>query len=285
MHTRRSALYVPVNHAGALAKTSGLDVDVLIYDLEDSLLPDQKHRGRKNLTAHLSASVNPAEVIVRINPLNSAGFYDDIDWLVNNRGIDGLLLPKVRNASEINTLGKILVQRDRSLPVWIMVETIDAILNLAELVDAMVPGTALVLGAQDLAFEMRIRHTPGRLGLLPVLTQLVLYGRQARLSLIDAVNPDIENELAFSQSCEQAKNLGFDGKTLIHPCQVATANRVFSPSMEEIKKAREMIEAWQRKPAHLGVASLDGQMILARQVEHARELLEAAGLTEDSRRS
>ena len=186
------------------------------------------------------------------------------------------MLPKVRTVDEIRMLSDILSQRNLALPIWIQVETIDAVLNLSEIVDALSPGCALVLDAEDLAIEMGINHTPGRLGLLPVLSQLVLFGRKARLTIIDAVYSDLKNELGFRQSCEQAKNLGFDGKSLIHPAQLSTANQVFSPSLGEIEKAQQIIKAWQQKPAHLGVVSMDGQVIASLHVKHAQELLKKA---------
>ena len=281
MQVRRSALYVPVNNARALAKAPNLNVDVLIYDFEDAILPGQKDKARINLTAHLKNTRHQAEVILRINPVNSSAFYEDIDWLHCNAGdhpirIDGLLLPKVRSANEISLLRDLLAQLNLKLPIWILVETIDAVINLAELVDVLKPGDALVLGAEDLSKEMHISHTPGRLGLLPILTQLVLHGRKANLSIIDAIYSNLENQLGFMQSCEQAKNLGFDGKSLIHPSQISAAHEVFSPSAEDIENAQQLISAWEQKPDHLGVISVAGQVVEALHVNQAYELLEFA---------
>ena len=270
---RRSALYVPVNNARALAKGPKLNVDVLIYDLEDAILPDQKLKARKDLATHLAASAHQAEVILRINPVNSSAFYDDIEWLHLHQGIDGLLLPKVRSVNDITLLEDLLLQLNLQIPIWVLVETIEAVINLAELVEVMVPGSALVLGAEDLARQMRISHTPGRLGLLPILTQLVLHGRKADLSIIDAIFSNFENEAGFRQTCEQAKNLGFDGKSLIHPAQISIANEVFSPGAEEIEKAQKIITAWTQKPDHLGVVSVEGQVIEALHVNQAHEVL------------
>ena len=275
MRARRSVLYVPVNNARALAKAPGLDTDVLIYDFEDTILPGQKQRAREDLADHLNAAAHRAEVILRINPVNSRAFHDDLDWLCANAFIDGLLLPKVRIVDDILLLLALQDERKLTLPIWIQVETIEAVLNLSSLVDVLTPGAALVLGAEDLAGEMRINHTPGRLGLLPVLTQLILQGRKAGLTVIDAVFSDLNNDLGFRQSCEQAKNLGFDGKSLIHPDQIGVANDVFSPSAQEIEKARKIVNAWSQKPDHLGVTCVDGQVILALHVNQARELLKS----------
>ncbi len=273
---RRSVLYVPVNNPRALAKAPELNVDVLIFDFEDTVLPDQKPKARKNLATHLAVSAHQAEVILRINPATGSAFYDDIEWLRSQQGIDGLLLPKVRSANEIRLLNDFLSNLDLNMQVWAMVETIDAVINLAELAETLAPGSALVLGAEDLAREMRISHTPGRLGLLPILTQLVLYGRKAKLSIIDAIFSNLENELGFRQSCEQAKNLGFDGKSLIHPAQISVANQVFSPSLEEIEKAQKIISAWREKPDHLGVITVEGQVMVILHVNHAYEVLRIA---------
>lgn len=274
--SRRSVLYVPVNNPRALAKSSRLDVDVLIFDFEDAILADQKLKARKDLATHLAACTHQAEVILRINPVNSSAFYDDIEWLESSQSVDGLLLPKVRDVNDITLLNDLLLQLNLQMPVWILVETIAAVLNLAELVDVLVPGSALVLGAEDLASEMRISHTPGRLGLLPILTQLVLHARRADLTVIDAIFSNFENELGLRQSCEQAKNLGFDGKSLIHPAQISIANQVFSPSAEEIEKARKIITAWTQKPDHLGVVSVEGQVIEALHVNQAHDVLRFA---------
>ena len=278
---RRSVLYVPVNNVRALAKAPTLDVDVLIYDFEDTILPDQKHAARDNLAIHLKAHSHQAEIILRINPVNSNAFHDDISWIQANSGINGILLPKVRDVGEIELLGSLLSQLNLNIPIWILVETIDAVLNLAELVDALRPGSALVLGAEDLAKEMRITHTPGRLGLLPILTQLVLHGRKAKLTIIDAIYSNFQNELGFKQACEQARNLGFDGKSLIHPAQISTANEVFSPAPEEIENAKKIIAAWTQKPDHLGIVTVDGQVIEALHVDQAHDVLNFAGHTKN----
>ena len=276
MLVRRSALYVPVNNARALAKAPTLAADVLIYDFEDAVLPEQKTKARRDLAIHLGAHNHNSETVLRINSVNTSAFHDDILWLHSGPNIDALLLPKVRRVNEVELLGEILDQHDLHTPIWIMVETIDAVLNLAEIVAVMAPGSALVLGAEDLAKEMRITHTPGRLGLLPILTQLVLHGRKAKLSIIDAVFSNFGNELGFKQSCEQARNLGFDGKSLIHPSQISTANYLFSPTPQEIEKARKIIDAWTQKPDHLGIVSVDDQMIEALHVDQAHEILKFA---------
>ena len=202
---RRSVLYVPVSNPRALAKGPELDVDVLIYDFEDAILPSQKPKARKDLATHLGACAHQAEVIIRINRVNSSAFYDDMDWLYSTHTVDGLLLPKVRSANEVRLLHDLMNQHNLQIPVWILVETIDAVLNLAELVDVLAPGSALVLGAEDLAREMRISHTPGRLGLLPILTQLVLHGRNADLSIIDAIFSNFENQHGFRNPVNRQK--------------------------------------------------------------------------------
>lgn len=281
MRARRSVLYVPANNPGALAKAPTLKADVLIYDLEDAVLASQKETARKALAVQLSASSHKAEVFIRINRVNSSAFYDDMNWLNRQYHADGLLLPKVRSAHEITFLYELLEKQDLQLPVWIMVETIESVLELTDLVSVLKPDAAMVLGSEDLGREMRISQTPGRLGLLPVLTQLVLHARRANLTVIDAIYTNIENELGFRQACEQAKNLGFDGKSLIHPAQIDAANEVFSPGKSDIEYAKKIVKAWTQKPAHLGVISVEGQMIDSMRVRQAYEVLKIAGAEKD----
>ncbi len=273
---RRSALYVPANNQRALAKAPSLDADILIYDLEDAVLADQKALSRQSLSEHLAVSTHRAQVVIRINAINSAAFFDDLDWLQGGQNIDAVLLPKARSENEVIETKNILNRIGLDKPIWLLIETVDAILNLAELVKQVDRNAALLLGAEDLAREMRINPTPGRLGLLPILTQLILHGRSAGLTILDAIFPNLENELGFSQSCEQARNLGFDGKTLIHPKQIDVANKIFSPTEQEIERAQKIISAWSNKEAQHGVVLVDGDVVEQLHVEQARELLQRA---------
>ena len=273
---RRSALYVPANNQRALAKAPSLDADILIYDLEDAVLADQKALSRQSLSEHLAVSTHRAQVVIRINAINSAAFFDDLDWLQAGQNIDAVLLPKARSENEVIEAKNMLNRIGLDKPIWLLIETVDAILNLAELVKQVDRNAALLLGAEDLAREMRINPTPGRLGLLPILTQLILHGRSAGLTILDAIFPNLENELGFSQSCEQARNLGFDGKTLIHPKQIDVANKIFSPTEQEIERAQKIISAWSNKEAQHGVVLVDGDVVEQLHVEQARELLQRA---------
>ncbi len=272
---RRSALYVPANNQRALAKAPTLAADVIIYDLEDAVLVDQKASARQSLSEHLSQP-HQAEVVIRINAINRADFFDDVEWLSFGQEVDAVLLPKVRDVAEVHKAKQLLKEARFNKPIWLLIETVDAILNLGELVKALDKSWALVLGAEDLAKEMRINHTPGRLGLLPILTQLILYGRSAGLTILDAVFANLENELGFNQSCEQARNLGFDGKTLIHPKQIELANHMFSPTDKEIERAEKILNAWEDRHASHGIVLVDGDVIEKLHVEQAQELLKRA---------
>ena len=273
---RRSALYVPTNNSRALSKAPSLNVDVVIYDLEDAILPDQKVQARAKLTQHLSSTVHQSEVVVRINSTKTSAFYDDLNWLGSTHSIDAVLLPKVRTVDEVRKAMQLLTEAGFYKPIWLLIETVDAIINLGEIVKLVKKNAALVLGAEDLAKEMRVNHTPGRLGFLPILTQLILHGRSAKVSILDSVFPNLDNELGFNQSCEQAKNLGFDGKTVIHPKQIDPANQVFSPTQQEIEQAKKVIAGWNDRDASQGVVLVDGEMIEQLHLEQARELLERA---------
>lgn len=273
---RRAALYVPSNNIRALNKASSLDVDVIIYDLEDAVLTVQKPQARLDLAQHLSTTRQSAEVVVRINGTKTSAFYEDLDWLKQVKNIDAVLLPKVRDANELENAKKMLKQVNISKPIWLLIETVDAVLNLGEIVKLVEKNAALVLGAEDLAKEMRISHTPGRLGLLPILTQLILHGRSSKLTVLDAIFPNLDNELGFRQSCEQAKNLGFDGKTVIHPKQIDIANQAFSPTPEQIERATKIVESWNDRNDTHGVVLVDGDVIELLHVEQALELLSLA---------
>ena len=273
---RRSVLYVPCNNQKALHKACSLNADVLIYDFEDAVLADQKPMARLNLSSQLAKAKHQSEVIIRLNNIHSGAFYDDIAWLESNQDIDGVLLPKVKDVGELQLAKKQLTAINLHKPIWLLVETIQAVLNLSELTSHLDKGGALVLGAEDLTRQMKITATPGRLGLLPIFTQLILHGRVAGLSIIDAIFSNLEDDLGLRQSSEQARNLGFDGKSLIHPKQIATVNGIFSPSPEDIEKAQKIVAAWEEKPEHLGVVTVDSQVIEQLHVEQAKELLQIA---------
>ena len=246
---RRSVLYVPTNNLRALNKAPTLDCDVIIYDFEDAVLNDQKSKARDDLAEHFRSQAHHCEVVIRINRVSSAAFYDDLEWLAGSDSIDkvdALLLPKVKTLSELALLKRLLSDINVKTPVWLLIETVEAVLNLAELVDFMDQGSAIVLGSEDLSIQMGINPTPGRLGLLPILTQLVLHGRQAKLSIIDAIYPNIDNTLGLNQSCEQACNLGFDGKSLIHPNQIDIANQIFSPTPIQVERAKQILRALEK---------------------------------------
>ena len=272
---RRSALYVPANNQRALAKAPTLAADVIIYDLEDAVLTDQKAKARQSLTERLSTN-HQSEVVIRINSIKKTAFFDDLEWFSLGQEVDAVLLPKIRDAGEVLKAKQLFKKIGVNKPIWLLIETVDAVLNLAELVKVVDENSALVLGAEDLAREMRINHTPGRLGLLPVLTQLILYGRSAGLTILDAVFVNLDNELGFNQSCEQARNLGFDGKTLIHPKQIELANKMFSPSDKEIERAEKIITAWGNRHDGQGIVLVNGDVIEELHVEQAQQLLQLA---------
>ena len=273
---RRSALYVPTNNSRALTKAPSLDADVVIYDLEDAILPDQKVQARVQLAQHLAGTAHQSEVVIRINSTKTSAFYDDLSWLESVHNIDAVLLPKIRSANEVQKAMQLFKEVGYDKPVWLLIETVDAIINLSEIVKLAQKNTALVLGAEDLVKEMRINHTPGRLGLLPILTQLILHARSAKLTILDTVFPNLDNELGFSQSCEQAKNLGFDGKTVIHPKQIDIVNETFSPTPQEIERATKIVTGWNNRNVSHGVILVDNEMIEQLHVDQAQELLERA---------
>lgn len=266
LNVRRSALYVPGDNPRALEKARGLDADCLILDLEDAVAPDAKARARAAVCAAI-ASFAPREVIVRINALSSPWGADDLT-LVSAARPDAILLPKVQDAGDIARV------RTGS-PLWAMIETPRGVLNAAAIAGSGVQ--ALVLGSNDLLKDMGARAMPGRENLRTAMSHCVLAARSHVIAVLDSVHNDIADAEGFIQACTLARDFGFDGKTLIHPGQIAVANAVFSPSAAEIATARRVIAAFAQNPG-AGVLALDGRMIETLDADTARSVLARAGL-------
>ena len=247
---RRSALYVPGANARALDKARGLEADVLLIDLEDSVAPDAKRVAREQVIRSLSeGGYGGRELIVRVNGLETEWGADDLAGLAQ-AGADGILLPKVENAGMIHAA-------------------------LAHLDAAATPRlTALVMGTTDLTKDLRARATPDRLAMLPSLGLCLLAARAHDLAALDGVHMDLSDEAGFRAACKQGRDLGFDGKTLIHPKTLAGANEIFAPQPQELEFARRIIEAHGAAEAEgLGVVLLDGKLIEALHVAEAKRLL------------
>jgi len=283
---RRSALYVPGANARALKKARGLDADVLLIDLEDSVAPDAKEAARDLVIEALTAGgYGERELIVRINGLETSWSAGDIAALAL-AGADGILLPKVENGEMVRSVvGRL---RDAGAPetlsIWCMMETPGAMLNANEIAAASPRLATLVMGTTDLTKDLRSRTTPDRLAMLPSLGLCLLAARAHGLAALDGVHMNLSDDAGFAAACNQGRDLGFDGKTLIHPKTLTAANEIFSPQANELDFARRIIHAHGEAEANgLGVVLLDGKLIEALHVVEAKRLIAlAAAISERS---
>ena len=269
---RRSVLYVPGSNTRALEKGRGLPADALILDLEDAVAPDAKVEARGNIAEALKAGgYGKREIIVRVNGLDTPWGKDDVAALATS-GADALLLPKVESAAMVSELEGLM--RDAGAPdglaIMCMMETPRGILNADEIAGASQRLTCLVMGTSDLVKELNAAHTPERLPVLTSLSLCVLAARAHGVAIVDGVHLDLSDDEGFAAHCRQGKDLGFDGKTLIHPKTIAVANEVFAPSEADIAQARRIIEAHAEATRQgQGVVVLDGKLIENLHVETA----------------
>lgn len=269
----RSVLYIPGSNPRALDKARSLPVDAIIFDLEDAVAADEKVNARASLAETLMQGGYGARFkIVRINALDTVWGADDAAAMVGV-GADAILLPKVDNALDIKPLTDIL---GRDMPVWAMIETLRGIINAMEIA-AHHRVTGFVLGTNDLAKELNCRYRADRLPLMTSLQLSLLAARAQGVICIDGVYNAFKDDDGLRAECEQGRDLGFDGKSLIHPAQVAIANTVFAPSPDELSLAARQIEAFQAAEADgQGVAVLDGKIVENLHVVSARATLARA---------
>jgi citrate lyase subunit beta/citryl-CoA lyase len=264
---RRSVLYMPGSNARALEKAKTLPADCLILDLEDAVAPDAKTTARRQVADAVTAgSFGSREVIVRINGLDTTWGADDLAAAVAARP-DAILVPKVSSAAQLGAIGKHLTElgADQKIRVWAMMETPLAMLNAATIAaarDATTRLAAFVMGTNDLAKETRAQIVPGRAPMLPWLMTCVAAARAHAIDILDGVYNNLTDTDGFARECTEAHAMGFDGKTLIHPNQIAPCNVAFSPSADEIAQAKEIIAAFALpENKGKGVVQLDGRMV------------------------
>lgn len=240
---RRSLLFMPGSNARALEKARNLPTDVIILDLEDSVAPDAKPLAREQIAGAIAAKgFGRREVWVRTNGIDTPWWPDDVAMAGQARP-DGILVPKVSTVEDLNAIGERLdaVDGAGSIKVWAMIETARAVLHADALAGASRdPRTRLagfVFGPNDVSRETRIRMLPGRAAMIPMITHCILATRAHGLEILDGPYSDFSNVDGFAQECTQARDLGFDGKTLIHPGQIAACNAIFTPPEEEIAYA------------------------------------------------
>lgn len=280
---RRSLLYMPGSNARALEKARGLPADGLIIDLEDAVAPDAKPEARDQACAAVRAGgFGRREVIVRINALSTEWGAADLAAACAARP-DGILVPKICEPADVEEANATIAAADETgdIALWLMIETPLAILNAGALAaQASLEHSRLagfMLGTNDLAKELHCRPVAGRAPLIAALSTALTAGRAGGLSVIDGVFNDIQDTDGFAAECRQGAELGYDGKTLIHPSQIETCNRIFAPRAEDVAWARRVISAFD-KPENKSVSALkiEGRMVERLHAEEGRRLVDLA---------
>jgi citrate lyase subunit beta/citryl-CoA lyase len=274
---RRSVLYMPGSNARALEKAKTLAVDGVILDLEDSVAPDAKETARQQVADAVKAGgFGSREVFIRVNGVDTPWHAEDISAAAH-AAPDAILVPKVSSADTLELVGRRLLDMhiDQKTRVWAMIETPLAIFNIlsiaAEARDSESRLAGLIMGTNDLAKDTRARLVPGRAPMLGWLSLCVAAARIHGIDIIDGVYNDLVDEKGFAAECAQGAELGFDGKTLVHPNQIAPCNKAFSPSANEVAQARKLMEAFERpENKDKGVVSLDGRMVERLHADMAR---------------
>ena len=273
---RRSMLYMPGSNARALEKARTLPADSLILDLEDAVAPDAKELARKQVCEAVAAGgFGMREVLIRVNALSTRWGYEDIA-MASKSGADGLLLPKVESADAIRHMEAIMRANNApdSMRIWAMMETPRSILESQRIAESTPRMEGLVMGTSDLAKELDCAHTHEGLPFIVSLGLCLLAARAAGLAILDGVYLDLNDEAGFEAACKQGQELGFDGKTLIHPKQVGPCNKVFTPKPQDVAWSRRIIEAHAAATARgEGVVVVDGRLVENLHVESARRVV------------
>jgi citrate lyase subunit beta/citryl-CoA lyase len=280
---RRSVLYMPGSNVRAVEKAKTLPVDGVIIDLEDAVAPDAKETARAHVMQAVRAGgFGHREVMIRVNAIDTPWFAYDFEAAIAARP-DAILVPKISTPDQIEMIGTRLldVHADHHVRLWAMIETPAAIFNIralaAEAKDSESRLAGFVIGTNDLAKETRARLVPGRAPMLPWLADCVLAAHAYGIDVLDGVYNDLADIEGFAAECAQGRDMGFDGKTLIHPNQIGPCNAAFSPSAEEVAQARKMIAAFDLPENHgKGVVQLDGRMVERMHAEIARRTVAIA---------
>ncbi len=271
---RRSVLYMPSSNERALEKAKTLPVDALILDLEDAVGPGEKEAARAAACAAVqSGEYGHRELTIRINGIGTEWHEADLEAACA-AGPDGIVVPKVNTSKEVKNLEKALLRygAPATTRLWAMIETPDAIFRVRKIASASDRLAVLVMGTNDLVKELQARHVPGRSPLLTSLSWSLLAARRAGIAILDGVYNDVKDLEGFEAECIQGRDMGFDGKTLIHPGQVEPCNSIFAPDEAAVEEARGIIEAFEAG-AGSGVVTYRGKMIENLHVDIARRVL------------
>ena len=288
LRPRRSVLYMPGANERALEKAKTLETDALILDLEDAVAPDAKEQARDRVcAAAASGEYGNREITIRINGLGTQWHDADLAAVVAAKPA-AIVVPKVNSADEVRELDAAITAASGAddLALWAMIETPEAIRNVASIATASERLTVLVMGTNDLVAELHAVHVPGRAPILTALSLSVLAARDAGKVILDGVYNDVKNAEGFEAECLQGRQFGFDGKTLIHPSQLEPANRLFAPSPSEVEHAQAVIAAFDEATTQgKGVATVNGKLIENLHVADAHRILavaSAAGIVVDA---
>jgi citrate lyase beta subunit len=281
---RRSVLYMPGANMRALEKARTLPADALIFDLEDAVAPDAKEAARTNaVLAAESKAYGKREIVIRCNGLGTPWGEADIAAIALS-GADALLVPKVESAAAVTHVVSLLdtAGAPASMAVWAMMETPKGILRAEEIAGSHPRLAVFVMGTNDLVKDMRARHTPMRLPMITALGIGMLAARAHGISILDGVYNDIKDVEGFRAVCQQGVEMGFDGKTLIHPTQVEPCNEIFAPSAAELEMAGKIVVTFKTAQAEgKGVVIVDGRMIENLHVEQAERALALAAVIKE----
>lgn len=278
---RRTCLYMPGANQRALEKARTLNTDTVVFDLEDAVAPKLKEEARLNVVAAVeSQSYSHREVVVRINGLDTDWGADDLKAVLDAEP-DALLVPKINSADDIFQLSAVMDNdaEESKTKLWVMIETPQAILNIREIAGAAQSTrlSAFVMGINDLAKEMFAQFSPQREAFQYALSVSLMAARANGLLAIDGVYNDINDNDGLMQECRQGKQMGFDGKSVIHPAQLTTTNEVFSPSGAEIAQSRAIVEAFQQpENQNKGAIKVNGKMTERLHLEQAERIIAIA---------
>ena len=279
---RRSVLYMPGSNARALEKAKEIPADALILDLEDAVAPDAKEEARKQVCDAVKAGgYGKREIAIRVNGLDTAWGKADIAAAVA-AGPDAVLVPKINTPEDVARAEAEMASAGapETMQLWCMIETPLAMLNIKEIAAKAETSPRMnvwVMGTNDIAKELRCQHTPDRMPMMTSLGLAMLAARAYGLVILDGVYNDIKDEDGFVAVCEQGRDLGMDGKTLIHPSQVGPCNRIFSPDAETVEFSRKVIEAFDlAENQGKGVLKVDGKMVEILHAEIARRVVNVA---------
>lgn len=277
LRRRRSALYMPASNPRAIAKARSLACDVVILDLEDAVAPDEKATARDRVVAEVgTGGFGTRELVVRINALDTPWGADDIAAL-RSIGIDAVLVPKISGAADLAAVRAAL--GTDGPPIWAMIETCGGVLELPAIARAAAGSrlTALIAGTNDLAKELRCRPGVDRTPLIPALMAIVTAARAAGLVALDGVCNALDDPARLAAEAEQGAGLGYDGKTLIHPAQIAVANTAFGPTPDQLAWARTVVAAFaDGATADKGAIRLNGEMVERLHLAEAEAMLAQA---------